>query len=80
MRDRIFAAVATTPLRTAADFRNFGGLAVQIERLIEDAKKPTSDTAWRDWAEVLERVATRRASDPAQKKSAAPPSTQTEGL
>ena len=25
MRDRIFAAVATTPLRTAADLRNFGG-------------------------------------------------------
>ena len=72
MRDRIFAAVATTPLRTAADLRNFGGLAVQIERLIEDAKKPTSDAAWREWAEVLERVATRRASDPAQKKSADP--------
>ena len=47
LRDRIFAAVATTPLRTAADLRNFGGLAVQIERLIEDAKKPTSDAAWR---------------------------------
>ena len=63
IRTRILAELETVPLDTSTDLRNFTVAAVQIERLIADTQGRSKDTSLREWAEVLERIAKRRASD-----------------
>ena len=63
IRTRILAELETVPLDTSTDLRNFTVAAVQIERLIADTQGRSKDTSLRKWAEVLERIAKRRASD-----------------